>query len=110
MKLLNTYDSTPKIFAEPSKGIESFKLDEIFRSAVDKHIESDEITGIDSVKKEISNAVKVIAEFNDLVDKTDYDLLSALNNKPQERPIAIRAEAVKRELDETKVVSKVFII
>lgn len=83
--------------------MESTKLGEIFQTSVDKNLESDDIAGVDSVKKEITKTVKIISEFNDVVDETDYELLDSSKTKLPEKPIVIRATVVKKELDETKV-------
>lgn len=78
-------------------------MEEIFQSSVDKNLESDDTATIESAKKEVTAIVGMVAEFSDLVGENDYDLLSPSNTKPPERPIAIRATSVKKELDETKV-------
>lgn len=90
--------------SEPVAGIPNSKLEEIFQTAVDKHLDAEvDDSGTNAAKNAISNLVKVIAEFSHIVDKTDFDLLSPSNEKPPDRPIVLRAIAVKKELDETKV-------
>ena len=66
----------------------------------------DETKGSEAAKNIVVNIMKVVSEFNAIVDKTDFDLISPSTEKPPERPIVTRATFVKKELDETKVLAK----
>lgn len=93
------------IISEPDAGMSAAKLEELFLSSADKYIDTevDENSVADSVRNNITNFVKIVTEFSQLVDKSEFDLINSTGEKLPERPIALRAAAVKKELDETKV-------
>ncbi|KAL0271853.1 UNVERIFIED_CONTAM: hypothetical protein PYX00_008817 [Menopon gallinae] len=93
---------------EPDAGMSTAKLEELFLSSADKYIDTevDENSVTESVRNSITNFVKVVTEFSELIDKSEFDLINSTGEKLPDRPIALRAAAVKKELDETKILSK----
>nr|XP_015838702.1 PREDICTED: dynactin subunit 1 isoform X2 [Tribolium castaneum] len=91
---------------ELEKGLPQDKIKEIALNASDKIYEQDDLGPVQSIKNSLSFVVTQTTQIAQFLQDNEYEIATA--NKNEEKPIPpiqIRADAVKKELEQTKTLT-----